>query len=321
LTPVDDRLSTHFVALVQGIVSGGVAWFLGAGASAYARPRSAPWTPQSSFPPLAGELAAHLARRFEYPVEEGDAQPDVFRVAAYTSIVAGRGVLYHHLRRLLDRDLELTGVHRLIAELPARLRDRDHPMPHQLVITTNWDDCMERAFREAGEPVDVVWYVADGPNRGKFIHRIYQGEVRTIDDNFRYRDLDLDRRSLVIKPHGSVDRFDARRDSYVVTLDDYIEYLTRADVSVLLPLNLVEKLYESAFLFLGYGMRDANLLVMLHRIARERRLGTRSWAVQWPVNTVDRLLWRERDVDVIQAELGDYIQELEARLNAQGASA
>ena len=317
---MDDRLSTHFAALLRAISSGDVVWFLGAGASAYARLRDKPWTPDGSFPPLGGELAAHLTATYGYPLAEGDAQPDVFRAAEYASITQGRRPLYRELRRLFDRDFELTGVHRVIAKVPALERERENPNPHQLVVTTNWDDCMERAFQEAGEPVDVVWYVADGPDRGKFIHRIYQGEVRAIDDIAVYDDIDLERRSLVVKTHGSVDRFDADRDSYVITLDDYLEYLTRADVSELLPWRLVRKLQRSALLFLGYGIRDANLLVILHRIWRERLLAERSWAVQWPVNEVDRLIWEKRDVDMIEADLGDYIQQLGGHLAAEGAS-
>jgi hypothetical protein len=39
------------------------------------------------------------------------------------------------------------------------------------VVTTSYDTALEQAFAEAGEPFDVVSYLATGPNRGKFLSR------------------------------------------------------------------------------------------------------------------------------------------------------
>ena len=48
-------------------------------------------------------------------------------------------------------------------------------------MTTNYDDALERAFRAAGEAFDLVWYVAEGEHRGKFLHLPPDGEPRLID--------------------------------------------------------------------------------------------------------------------------------------------
>ena len=48
----------------------------------------------------------------------------------------------------------------------------------QLIVTTNFDHALERAFAEAGEEVDVVSYVALGRNRGKFLHLGRRGRAR-----------------------------------------------------------------------------------------------------------------------------------------------
>jgi hypothetical protein len=37
---------------------------------------------------------------------------------------------------------------------------------------------LERAFRDAGEPFDLVTYDAEGPDVGRFIHRPHDGEPR-----------------------------------------------------------------------------------------------------------------------------------------------
>jgi hypothetical protein len=46
-------------------------------------------------------------------------------------------------------------------------------------VTTNYDDSLERAFEEAGEAYDLVAYIADGEDRGRFLHRV-QGEESVV---------------------------------------------------------------------------------------------------------------------------------------------
>ena len=54
-----------------------------------------------------------------------------------------------------------TPLHQLLAQLPLEAPRTDAIRSrHQLVITTNYDDILERAFREAGEPYEVVVYMA-----------------------------------------------------------------------------------------------------------------------------------------------------------------
>ena len=42
----------------------------------------------------------------------------------------------------------------------------------QVILTTNYDDLLERALEEAGEPYDLITYIASGPAeyRGRFMH-------------------------------------------------------------------------------------------------------------------------------------------------------
>jgi hypothetical protein len=69
-----------------------------------------------------------------------------------------------------------------------------------------YDDVLERAFREADEPFDLVIYLAEGSNRGKFLHMAPNGRSQVIDVPKTYRDLSLDDRSVILKIHGAVDR-------------------------------------------------------------------------------------------------------------------
>jgi len=84
-------------------------------------------------------------------------------------IVNGVKVWYTLHRR------QQTSLHRFLATLPAVLRAEGCP-PYQLIVTTNYDDVLERA-QVAGEPFDLVWYAAEGEQRGKFWHLPPDGEA------------------------------------------------------------------------------------------------------------------------------------------------
>jgi hypothetical protein len=57
-------------------------------------------------------------------------------------------------------------------------------------------------------------------------------------------------------------------------------------------------------------MVDWNLRVILSRLWADAALSYRSWAVQAEPNALEREFWRRRDVDVLEAPLGDYIEVL-----------
>jgi hypothetical protein len=319
---IDSVLDSQFSTIAKAIADGRAVPFLGAGANLCDRPSDRPWTSHSAtFLPSGAELAAHLAQNFDYPAGEPQ---DLARVSQYVAVMAGSGPLYEELHDVLDSDFQPTPLHHFLAGLPRRLREKGFSQPHQLIVTTNYDDVLERAFKAADEPVDVASYVADGEQRGKFLHWQPDGSAAVIDRPNEYRALSLDERSVILKIHGAVDRANRDRDSYVITEDHYIDYLTRTDVSTLIPVKLAAKLRKSHFLFLGYGLRDWNLRVILHRIWGEQKLKYRSWAIQLNPQHIDREFWRQRDVDIIDSRLEQCVSELDARIGAlppiQGAA-
>ena len=121
---------------------------------------------------------------------------------------------------------------------------------------------------------------------------------------------------MILKLHGAVDRADPKGDSYVITEDNYIDYLMRGDIGGQLPVTVRERMADSHFLFLGYSMRDWNLRVILSRIWGEQELDLKSWAVQREpddpaVKTIEETLWGARgDVDLVYGELQEYVAGL-----------
>ena len=206
------------------------------GANLCDRPDETTWAP-GRFAPSGGELARTLADRSLYP----DSDLDLLRVSQFVDATLGERQLYRYLHSIFDSDYPPTSLHRLLARLPPLLRERGVQQP--LVLTSNYDDLVERALTEAGEPFDVVWYEAKrGPPQGRFLHRAPSGERRTDRDRpNKYTGLDLGERSVILKLHGAIDRTDANRDSYVITEDSYIDYLVGGDVGEQIPFALRER--------------------------------------------------------------------------------
>jgi DNA-binding SARP family transcriptional activator len=261
----------------------------------------------------AGELAEHLAKAFSVP---DDRPIDLARVSQYVATMQGSGPLYDELHARFEEAVEPGPLHRFLARLPALLRDRG--APHQLIVTTNYDLALEKAFEEAGEELDIVAYVAAGQHRGRFWHRPPGAAPRPIDiPNTYATELDLARRTILLKLHGAVDPLPEREwESFVITEDDYIDYLGRSELTAVVPVALAARLRRSHFLFLGYEMADWNLRLILNRIWGERPVGYRSWAVQRSPSPLAVAFWRRFDVSALDVEPVSYVELLERRLEA-----
>jgi len=310
---MQDLYSTHFRIIARAISEGRVVPLLGVGVNLSGRPADAAWQPeQYRYLPSGAELAAYLASHFDYPAREASEVRDLLRVSEYVVVMTGLGPLYERLHEVFDGDYQPSSLHRLLARLPVSLRQQR--TPYQLIVTTNYDDTLERAFRAENEEFDLVSYVADGDDRGKFLHTRPDGNVELIESPNDYGELSLERRTVILKIHGAVNRVDRDRDSFVIAEDHYIDYLTHTDLSNLVPVKLAAKLRRSHFLFLGYSMRDWNLRVILHRIWGEQKLGYNSWAIQLRPEPLEQRFWDRRGVMILDMELDVYVADLASRL-------
>jgi DNA-binding SARP family transcriptional activator len=250
--------------------------------------------------PCEAEVAAHLAGVFSYP---HDAR-DLPRVSQYVAVTHGLGPLYDELHSLFDRDYAPRPVHVFLARLALLLRSQG--APGQLIVTTAYDHALERAFEEAGMEVDVVSYIAVGRDRGRFRHLRPDGSIAVIDLPNTYADLPLAERTVILRIHGQVDRRPERdRESFVVSEDDYIDYLAQTDIASVVPVTLAARLRRSHYLFLGYALHEWNLRVFLHRIWRDD-VRYRSWAVQPAPSPLEREFWRQQGVSIFDVSLDEY---------------
>ena len=312
-------MDAHLRVVVSGLKQGRVVPFLGAGANLCARVEGALFNAAATeYLPNGAELARYLADMHGYALPDLE---NLLRVAQYIEMTEGEGPLYDSLRELFDHDYPSTPLHDLLASLPRRLRDRGWT-PLQLIVTTNYDDLLERAFRAADEPFDVITYMTPsktpGKERARFLHVPPDGPPTTIEKGTANTYLlpQDDRGNLlrpaILKLHGAVDRLERERDSYVITESDYIEYIAGSDVQALIPTTLLAKLRYSNFLFLGYSLRDWNVRAILHQIWALQQRDYRSWAIQHEPDEFDRLAWDDRGVQIFAQRLDGYIEALAA---------
>jgi hypothetical protein len=312
----------HYRLVARQINQGALTPFLGAGASLLDRPANGFQLGQSL--PTGAELARLLATEIDYPDEAG--LEDLLKVSEYFEAVLDEASLYQLLHGVFAIKFRLNALHRFLARLPAHLRAQTPPKRPQLIITTNYDDALEQAFDAEGEEYDLVWYEAKKADEAfaRFRHKPPDGDAVVITSPNTYADVDPDKRTVILKLHGAVvDRANFETCSFVVTENDYIDYLG-AQFSV--PVGITQRMAQSNFLFLGYSMRDWNMRVILSRIWGRRPLGRRSWSVQLRPNDdakamIEETLWQQRgEVALRYASLEDYVRRLESLVFDGGAA-
>ena len=310
----------HFDAMVDNLLQGKLVFFLGAGVNLCGRADSDAFEIGRHLPDGA-ELAAYLAGRARYARDQSG---DLLRVAQYIDIERGWGPLYEYLHEIFQHDYLPTTVHRILASLPAAIRDNvpEGKRRFPLIITTNWDHSLEQAFTDAGEQFDIVTYIAEGPHKGKFTHGRPGEHPVLIDRPSEYvKQIPFGERAAIAKIHGSV-AAELEDDSFVITENDYISYLSSGEFQALVPRDIFMRLQRCHFLFLGYSLRDWNLRVILQRLWGDDA-PYNHWSVQNGFDHTEEVAWLRKKVDSIDSPLGDYMTGLAESLetwNAERAS-
>jgi hypothetical protein len=298
--------------VLDAVRDGEVVFLLGAGVNMCGRPDGIRWQPRGQYLPNGRELASYLAAKFGVPEAEVS---DLARVSQYVVARRGAAKLSKELHELFAVKCAPTRIHKLLASLPGILRNEGSPYPNQFIVTTNYDDVLEEAFREAEEPFDLFIYMAAGEHRGRVWHQPWRGEGVVVDAP----NLDIEageKRTAIMKIHGAIDRDHPVRDSWVITEEHYIEYLTQTDIATWMPAELCRRLQDSNLECLGYSLKDWNLRAVLHRLRKTRAEGWKWWAVQLDSAEIERYVWMKHDLEILDARLDDYVTAFEESIAA-----
>ena len=292
---------------------GQVVPFLGAGANLSIRPADARWDAKNSaFLPSGAELSRFLAQKSSFPSGDDHDLADLPKVASYFVETSARRRLRERLHDIFNREFDPCCIHSYLAEVAASA-----PL---LVITTNYDDLLEQAFKRAGCPFDLVIHPTDRKEVEAAVLWWRHGEAEPLAVAPNQLFIDLKTTNVIYKMHGTVDRVLQKWDSYVITEDDYVDFLARMTSQTAVPALFMQHCRTRNFLFLGYGLRDWNLRVLLRNLDSTLPVGVddmgdelHSWAIQYHPSEYEVELWNSRQVKVYNLDLNEFVDKLRAQ--------
>lgn len=299
--------------------TGQVIPFLGAGVNFGMRTTAgAKWDEKApTFLPSGAELSKFLASKSNFPSTDERDRSDLAKVASYFAETSARSRLRQRLHEVFDRDFEPCGIHSYLASL-------DKP---QLIVTTNYDDLTEQAFIRAGKPYDLVIHPTDRKDIGASVlwWRYQAAAPETVAPNKLF--IELDKTTVIYKMHGTVDRQLKQWDSYVITEEDYVDFLSRMMGQTAVPAQFMRHFRTRHFLFMGYGLNDWNLRVVLNNLRSvlpganeqpgevEEEEDLRSWAIQFSPSDLEVELWSARKVRIYNVDINEFVKRMQEAKN------
>ena len=183
--PSEAAFEPHFRIVAKAIMDGRVVPFVGAGANLVGRP------PSEDGPPAGRSCRRAESWQGISQTSSGTRAPmtsTCFACRSTSRHSRKRGPLYQELHDIFAAaSHEPSAVHRMLAALPRTLRE--HAVGTlQLIVTTNYDDALERAFDHECEPYDLISYETQ---EHLFVHHTPNGDVVPIKQPNKYSGIDL----------------------------------------------------------------------------------------------------------------------------------
>lgn len=211
------------------------------------------------------------------------------------------------------RALPLT--HTLIAKIALKTRN------NQIILTTNYDHYMERAFALNRIPYISVSHITN-PNHAEHMQLSIVDENRTNTvmpsetfDRTQYSD-----KSIIYKIHGNLPEPSLLdQDMVVLTETDYYNFAAIHMRQV--PKSIVARLKHMDVLYLGYSLMDWNFRLFLYTVmsADDKKIlsnstRTANWAISRSFDWFEKIFWKKFDVNTYDEELEKVIPVLASKL-------
>jgi len=208
--------------LIDQLQSGSVTPFIGSG---FSIPSGVPsWL--SLLNGLVDELGEHpIAAEIRELLDDGDLSS--IAAPALYKLLSSEFALRQYVQQRLGQPWKPNQYHAALASLPS-----------DVVITTNWDNLIERTYEDAGINIHKIWTDA---------HLAHFNARQSVQ---------------VIKIHGTLDDI----SSIVFTQDQYENY--RSGHKYLYNF-LSNSMLTETFLFLGFSLNDPNVRSLLEAIASD----------------------------------------------------
>ncbi len=124
-------------------------------------------------------------------------------------------------------------------------------------------------------------------------------------------DLEVGKIPILFKMHGSADPASTESGCFLITEDDYVKFLARMSSNMAIPSVFAETFQKSHFLFLGYGLHDWNLRVILYKIWErrpEKKYG--AWAIQYRAQELEQVFWSMKKLHIFEMSIDEFVAEL-----------
>jgi len=293
---VAQEVKPPYGTILQELEAGMVVPFLGAAASRVGCVGNAPGTL-----PSGRSLSEALALDARFPAQDAADNWDLAKVSSYYVDGSSRSALRRKLRDVFaSGSYKPNSLHRLLASVSRTL----------LIVTTNYDTLLEEAFKDAGKDFDVIVYPADNREYANALLWWKHGATEPVKlKSNDFDEEDLGKTTTIYKLHGSVRPHTDKWDNFVITEEDYIRFLSRMNQAV--PGAFRKYFSTRFFLFLGYGLNDWNLRVLLREVGASEAV---SWAILHQPSPFETVLWNRRKVTLFNVTLEEFVAEMEAEL-------
>ena len=276
-------------SIVKSVRNGECILFLGAMASAAAPPEDSEFR-CDNLPPSGGDLSEKLADACAYPHNDRtnlqrvslfyECQPNKSRSDLVDAITA----------HVAAPTFEPSPALRMLAELPFRI-----------IITTNYDQLFEQALYSA----KTIGGLSKRPKISIYDPNRNSPEKISLDP--------AEEQPVLLKLHGDI----TRRESIVVTEEDYITFILRMGDQHLhpIPFAIRSRMMQWPTLFIGYSLKDYNLRLLFKTLRWQ--VDTADYPLSFSVDPYpDNLIvavWQNRPepmVSFIQQDLWDFVPKL-----------
>lgn len=254
--------------------------------------------------PLGGELARLLATKLNYA--EGQAA-ELARIALEIQVETDRDYLLEFLAEALPYE----------QRVPSPLLKTLARLPLDLVVTTNYDRLLERAFEEADHQFELL---VQPPG----------GFMDIPETKERFERLEQYKGTIVYKIHGSFGDGPGSGEHgavgsgplVIITEDDYIEFLAvheKESERIGVPKFIKSKLIPNTLLFLGYGLQDWDFRTIYRGLVGNLNPHSvrKSVAIQKDPSPFWVSYWEPQGVVIFDMDVYEFAEQLESRYFAR----
>ena len=155
----------HFEEVIESLLDGRVVFFLGLDMNPAQRPPNVKWqSKQNSHLPSCQELAAYLATK------NLEGNFNLAKVTQDFAVNRSYGPLRDKLDKLYKKSYHPKPIHHFCVNLSEQLNEKVLRPKHPIIVTTNYDDVLERTFEEANQSFDLLYTLPLKEHNGKFAH-------------------------------------------------------------------------------------------------------------------------------------------------------